>query len=37
MTLAIPGEDVEQLEFSFIDKGNAKWENYFGKQLGSLL
>lgn len=36
-TIAIPGEDVEQLQLSFLDAGNAKWCNYSEKQLGRLL
>ena len=37
-TLTVPnaGEDVEQEELSFTAARNAKWDNHFGKQFGSL-
>ena len=39
LSLIIPvvGEDVEQLEPSFICQWNVKWYNHFGKQFGSVL
>lgn len=31
------GEDVEELEFSYIADGNVKWDNHFRKQVQQFL